>query len=434
MDRTLQKKTSSFRYAIGMFGTSIPINMFKTYASAYYVMARGATFEQMGIVLMIYAILDAIDNPVYGWFSDHTRTKWGRRRPWLVIGTPLLILAFVLFFSAPASLGSGSTSLFVYMLLMYLLTGTLDSLINANYGALFPELFKEDKKRTSTNAMRQAFQLVAMAISIALTPMVTDKLGYQMTAVVYGALALFVILFCAFGCHEDPENQELEKPKLLRTILDLAKNQKFWIFGLTNAFYGAAFSLIMQAIPFFSTYTLKVGSAQQTILMATVLGVALAGVGVWSFIVKKVPLLTAWRGTLLIMAVGFIPLFFANSFIVVIALVPIIAFGAAGAISTMDVIGAKIMDDDFERHGVHREGIIASAMGVLGRLNGLYTGMVMIIIEKVFGFVSGEQPGDMPDVASRYMFIVFPFVAMLLSFLFSNFLRFNKRKGNEQNA
>ena len=434
MDRALSKKTSSFRYAIGMFGTSIPINMFKTYASAYYVMMRGATFEQMGIVLMIYAILDAIDNPVYGYLSDHTRTKWGRRRPWLVIGTPLLILAFVLFFSAPASLAAGSTPLFVYMLLMYLLTGTLDSLLNANYGALFPELFKEDKKRTSTNAMRQAFQLVAMAISIALTPMVTDKLGYRTTAIVYGALALVVILFCATGCREDPENLKLEKPKLFRTILDLIKNPRFWIYGLTNAFYGAAFSLVMQAIPFFATYTLKVGSGQQTILMGSVLGVALAGVGVWSFIVKKVPLLTAWRGTLLLMAVGFIPLYFANSFVAVMALAPIIAFGAAGSISTMDVIGAKIMDDDFARHGVRREGIIASAMGVLGRLNGLYTGMVMIIIEKSFGFVSGEQPGDMPDVASRFMFVVFPFAAMLLSFAMSNFLRFKNGKKEEANA
>lgn len=427
----MQKKTSSFRYAIGMFGTSIPINMFKTYASAYYVMTRGATFEQMGVVLMVYAILDAIDNPVYGFLSDHTRTKWGRRRPWLVIGTPLLILFFILFFSAPASLEAGSTSLFVYMLLMYLLTGTLDSLINANYGALFPELFKDDKKRTSTNAMRQAFQLVAMAISIALTPMVTERLGYQNTAIVYGVLALVVILFCATGCHENPENLELEKPKLFRTIIDLFKNPKFWIFGLTNAFYAAAFSLIMQAIPFFATYTLKVGSTQQTILMGSVLGVALVGVGIWSFIVKKLPLIKAWRLALLLMAVGFIPLYFADTFGTVIGFATIIAFGAAGSISTMDVIGARIMDDDFNRHGIRREGIIASALGVLNRLNGLYTGLVMIIMEKAFGFISGDNPGSMPDVASRFMFVVFPFIAMVLSFAVSHFLRFKNGEGNE---
>ena len=110
------RKTSPFRYAVGMFGTSIPINMFKTYAAAFY--------------------------PVYCFLSDRTRTRWGRRRPWLVIGAPLLALCFIAFFNIPAFLsGSG---IFSYMLLMYILTGTLDSLINANYGALFPELFRSD--------------------------------------------------------------------------------------------------------------------------------------------------------------------------------------------------------------------------------------------------------------------------------------------------
>ena len=82
------------------------------------------------MVLFLYTFVDAIDNPVYGFLSDRTRTRWGRRRPWLVIGAPLLALCFIAFFNIPAFLsGSG---IFSYMLLMYILTGTLDSLINAN--------------------------------------------------------------------------------------------------------------------------------------------------------------------------------------------------------------------------------------------------------------------------------------------------------------
>src|SRR5512142_1007369 len=195
-----EPRSKSFNYAVGMFGTSIPINMLKTYAAIFYVDRLGLTTAQMALMLLIYTFIDAIDNPVYGFLSDRTRTRWGRRRPWFVIGTPLLVLCFIAFYSTPAFLAGNS--LFVYCLLFYTLTGTLDSVINANYGALFPELFRGDASRAATNALRQAFQLVAMIISIALTPVVTKALGYQLTAIVYGILGGVVILYMTFSSRE----------------------------------------------------------------------------------------------------------------------------------------------------------------------------------------------------------------------------------------
>ena len=110
MEKTTQvKKTNPLRYAIGMFGTSIPINMFKTYALVFYVQKLSLiTASQFAIITAAYTFLDAIDNPIYGFLSDRTRTPFGRRRPWLVIGTPLLVLCFVMFFNPPAALAPGS--------------------------------------------------------------------------------------------------------------------------------------------------------------------------------------------------------------------------------------------------------------------------------------------------------------------------------------
>ena len=126
------KRTAPFRYGIGMFGTSIPINMFKSFAAIFYVDMLGLEMTKYSLVLLIYTFVDAIDNPVYGFLSDRTRTRWGRRRPWLVIGAPLLILCFILFYNVPSGIANNDTALFIYFLLMYILTGTLDSLMNAN--------------------------------------------------------------------------------------------------------------------------------------------------------------------------------------------------------------------------------------------------------------------------------------------------------------
>ncbi len=419
-----EPRFKSFNYAIGMFGTSIPINMFKTYAAIFYVDRLGLTTLQLSSILFWYAFIDAIDNPVYGFLSDRTRSRWGRRRPWLVIGTPLLILCFIAFYSTPDFL-SGK-SLFAYAMLFYILTGTLDSVINANYGALFPELFRTDASRAKTNALRQAFQLVAMIISIALTPMVTSAIGYSNTAIVYGILGGVVILYMAFTSKEVEFDEDEEKPKFWDSLKSLFINRKFWLAGLTNAFYSAAMALVLASLPFFVKYTLKIPDNQSTFLFASVLIIAIACVAVWARLVKKYTLIPVWRVALIALAVAFIPLYFANSLATAIVGSALVGFGFAGVITTMDLIGAKIMDEDTKKYNVRREGIISNALGFMNRLNGLFTSFAFYLIFVIFQFESGNNPGPDPANASRFLLTVFPFVLMVISFGFSFFVDFPK--------
>ncbi len=425
------KKTSPFRYGIGMFGTSMPINMFKSFAAIFYVDMLGLDMKKYSLVLFIYTFVDAIDNPVYGFLSDRTRTKWGRRRPWLIIGAPLLVLCFILFYNVPSFVESEKGMLFIYMLLMYILTGTLDSLVNANYGALFPELFQSDSERAKTNGIRQICQLFAMAISIALTPMITEKIGYRKTSLIYGILAVAVMMYSFIGCKESTNYEELEKPRLLDSIIALIKNPHFWIFGLAGAFYSAAFALISQALPFYVKYNLGLGGSSTTIMLGIVLGVAVIGIVIWSRISKKVAVMKIWRTGFIIMAIGFIPLYFAKTLPVAVVIAGVMGFGIAACLTTMDCIGAKIVDDDYQKNGVKREGIINSLMGVMNRLNGLYTSLAFYIASSCFGFVNGDEPGDNPALASKILLCVFPFAAMVVASIITFFLKLPEKKENE---
>ncbi len=387
------KRTAPARYGFAMFGTSIPINMFKSFAAIFYVDMLGLDMKKYSLILFIYTFVDAIDNPVYGFLSDRTRTKWGRRRPWLLIGTPLLVLFFILFYNVPAFVQSEQGRLFIYMLLMYILTGTLDSLVNANYGALFPELFRTDGERAKVNGIRQICQLFAMAISIALTPMITEKIGYRWTSLIYGALALIV-------------------------------NPRFWIFGFAGAFYSAAFALISQALPFYVKYTLGLGGATTTMMLGVVLGVSVLGIVVWSQAAKRLPVMTVWRTGFIVMAAGFVPLYFAKTLPVAIVIAAVMGVGIAACLTTMDCIGAKIVDDDYRKYGIRREGIINSLGGVMNRLNGLYTSLAFYVAASVFGFENGDNPGPDPGFAARVLLCVFPFVAMVIASVITFFLKF----------
>ena len=417
-------RLKSFNYAVGMFGTSIPINMLKTYAAIYYVDSLGMTTLQFSLMLLIYTFIDALDNPVYGFLSDRTRTRWGRRRPWLVIGTPLLVLCFIAFYSPPAFLINNS--LVIYCMLFYMLTGTLDSVINANYGALFPELFRDDSNRANVNALRQAFQLVAMIISIALTPMVTKALGYSLTSILYGLLGGGVILYMSFTSKETNIHTDEEKPRFWNSILDLITNRKFWVAGFANAFYSAAMSLVLVSMPFFVKYALDLSDSQTTFLFAAVLLIAIGCVAVWARWVKKYSLMPVWRASLLTLAVAFIPLYFANSLISGIICSALVGFGFAGVITTMDLIGAKIMDEDTQKHNIRREGIISNALGFMNRLNGLFTSLAFYLVFVLYKYESGANPGPQPDQAARFLLTIFPPILMVISFVFSFFISFEK--------
>lgn len=417
-----EKRASSFNYAIGMFGTSIPINMLKTFAFAYYVLDRGVTAQQWAMMLFIYTFIDALDNPIYGYLSDRTRTRWGRRRPWLAIGTPLLVLTFIAFYNLPDFLSGNS--IFAYAMLFYILTGTLDSVINANYGALFPELFRDDATRAKTNAMRQAFQLVAMIISIALTPMVTEALGYGLTALLYGLLGGGVILYMTFTCPEREPAPDEARPALGKALKDLLTNKKFWIAGLANAFYSAAMSLVLASVTFYVQYALGLSSGQSTFLLAAVMVVAIAGVSLWVWLVKSFSLIPVWRSSLALLALTFIPLYFASSLSTAVIFAAFIGLGFSGVITTMDLIGAKIMDEDTQKHGLRREGIISNALGFMNRLNGLFTSAAYLLVGRLYGFESGANPGPRPDEAARFLLTIVPPVLMVISFAFSWFIDF----------
>ena len=431
--RLTSRPTKPINYAVGMFGTSIPINMFKTFAFIFYVDHLSAiTAEKFALILFIYTFLDAIDNPVYGYLSDITRSPWGRRRPWLVIGAPLLTLCFIMFFNVPAWLSKGSV--FWYALVMYMLTGTLDSLINSNYGALFPEIFTGEKVRAKTNAMRQAFQLVAMIISIALTPMVTKAIGYSYTALAYSVLAIVVILYMTFTCHETPEAQTLPRPKLFPTIVAIVRNPKFWLYGLTNAAFFAALAVLQQAVSFYAKYVLGAEGLAATIMLAAVIVCAIAAIPVWVQIVKKLHLMKTWRITLVCVAVALIPLYFTNTLLASTIALVLLGFGYGGVCVTMDMVGARILDEDKALYGIQREGTFGSLTGVLNKTSGLFAAIGFLLVSRIYGYESGEVPGSQPANAGRFLMCLFPFVIMVICCAASLFLRFKQDEAQEPPA
>lgn len=433
------KHTPPWRYAIGMFGTSIPINLIKGSMLYFYVQVLGLDAAVYASVYMVYGIIDAIDNPVFGYISDRTRTRWGRRRPYMIVGAILLLIGMLALFWVPDAVVARKSSLLVIWFAVFaILCEASDSLINANYGALLPELFPAEKKRSLANSLRQGFQLVAMVIATALTPVLARNVlgcdvsestcsdptrGYELLSVIYGVLAAVIIIYMALGIHERKDIAREAPPKFLVSIKDIVSNPYFWTLGIVSTLYTAAMSLILAGLQFYVDYSLGGDALDATIIQGVVILSSIGFLALWTTVVRSRGAAWTWRLALPICAVSFLPLFFANNLVTAILAGLCVGVGYSGMLATNDLIFARVLDEDARSKDVHREGIFMSAFGVLGRLNAIPVSVALMSLGWFFGYQSGDNPGSQPGLAWRVYMSIYPFAFLATGALISRFVK-----------
>ncbi|HZD57321.1 MAG TPA: MFS transporter, partial [Anaerolineales bacterium] len=251
----LMRKSSPVFYGLGTLGISISVETFGAFAYFYYVDFLGLAFSLAALVRTIYAIWDAVNDPLFGYLSDNTRTRWGRRRPWLLVSEPLLSLCFVLIFVAPVPGGEQST-LFGYLLAITLLYETFVTIVGVNYNALFPELFRTLPDRVRAGAFNRGGLIIGLIVGLALTPLVYQRLGFQNMALVYAALAGSLLLVAALRNREDSSYQTPDIVGPWATFREILRGRAFWLYALTLMIFAFAVNLLPFAVPFYSKYAL----------------------------------------------------------------------------------------------------------------------------------------------------------------------------------
>src|SRR5512146_1236714 len=98
-----QERKSALPFGFGILGNTILGETFNGFAYFYYVDYLGLAMASAALVRTIFTFWDVADDPIVGFLSDGTRTRWGGRRPWLLIALPLMFIVFVGVFSVPAA-------------------------------------------------------------------------------------------------------------------------------------------------------------------------------------------------------------------------------------------------------------------------------------------------------------------------------------------
>lgn len=405
-----------WRYAVGMFGMSIPLNMVRGSMLLFYVDILGLDVRAFGLVMSVYAVVDAVDNPILGHLSDRTRTRWGRRRPWLVVGAVVLVAAFVGFFSVPTAVdGLGLVLWFAFFAIA---CEAADSMYSANYGALLPELFPDERDRAGANALRQGFQLVALVLSLAVTPLLTTQVfgteettaGFTTTARLYAVVAFAALIFMALNVREDPAHSEGPPSDFLPGALAILRTPLFWRIGLASLCYIAPLALVLAGVQLYVKYSLGLPVARAFVLQGVVIAATAAGLPFWTARVRRRGAPPVWRLGYLFLAAGFVPLALARTLLEATLAGCVLAIGWSALLATNDLIQARLLDDDARATGQHREALYLSAFGFFSRASGALNGIALALLGAVFGYYSGDDPGPNPGLAFRVFLGVLPFL------------------------
>jgi GPH family glycoside/pentoside/hexuronide:cation symporter len=145
------------------------------YLPPFYAQEVGLNMALMAIVLVIARLSDVITDPLIGTLSDRWQTRIGRRKPWLIMGTPVMLLGTVMIFMPPE--GAGISHLLTWTIIMYL--GW--TMVTLPYGAWGAELSSLYHQRSRVTASREGFVLIGLFLA-ALAPAVVQAMGAKFQA------------------------------------------------------------------------------------------------------------------------------------------------------------------------------------------------------------------------------------------------------------
>ena len=173
-----------------------------------FLLLNGLEPFQAGLIILIARLWDAVSDPLMGIISDNTRTKWGRRRPYIFVGGFMVIVSFALLFM-PLYAMQGTALKFMLYLIAYVFYNTLSTMINVPYSSMSTEISLDYMEKTSVNTIRLLFSMASGAISAVVPMLLTERLLDQSLPIpmftlimvfVFGVFYGVPLVLCAVKC------------------------------------------------------------------------------------------------------------------------------------------------------------------------------------------------------------------------------------------
>lgn len=189
-------------YGLGAVGKDMVYMLSASYILYYYQDILGVSAIAMGVILMAARVFDAFNDPIMGVIVAKTRTKWGKFRPWLLIGT--ILNAFVLYFMFAAPPALDGAGLVAYAAITYILWGVTYTMMDIPFWSMIPAFTEGGKEREGLSTLGRSCAGVGSAIVTIITMKCVyalgagdERSGFRWFALI---IAILFVVFISITC------------------------------------------------------------------------------------------------------------------------------------------------------------------------------------------------------------------------------------------
>ena len=390
-------------------------------------------------VALVGILWDAVNDPIVGTLTDRVRTRWGRRRPFLLFFAIPYGAAFLLFWWAPPI--QNQVLLALVVCIAFILADSLQTLVYVPFISLLPEIAPEYDQRTELTGFRMFFNLLASLVTAVAAPAIVDSVlssggtqqqGYFLIASLFGGMAALPFLLIFIVIRErarDPEEQDRERRTHFREAVRTAwSNIPFRFATVLYMLNWITFDLVGLCLPFFLIYWVAGGNQLQKALglpiesavFALLLITSLVVLPFWVWLSRRLSKRNAYIAGMGFWAVVQILIFSIQpgqiNYVLLLAVLAGISVSSAHVLP--DAIFPDVIEWDELRTGRRQEGIYYGIMNFIRKTTGA---LAIFIALQVLGWFGYQTPPEgvtifqQPDVTlSAIRFLIGPLGALLL--------------------
>ena len=360
-----EKLSLKSKIAYGGFGAGIglPSQIAFSAITFFYNTVLGLDATFLGIGWLIFSLWNAINDPIFGFLEDNTKSeKYGRRIPYIRFGAPLYGLAFIFCWIPFVGLNS-QIALFINFMLVLFIFDTLFTILGLINFTLPAEMAITAKERANLLIYGTAISSIAYLISFILPLFLltgseapTNPQIFIIAMIIVGIISAIIIFTSSYYLKENKYTQLEDTLPLMQGIKETFKNKPFMVYEVANFCFTIAQTILTTAIYYYADYMLRLPGFLNIVPLMLVFLMIFAFLTVFNKLIAKYGVKRTFISSILLAGLGFLVIFFTGwTFSFAIIGFIFIGIGFSGFMLTNQVVIADIVDHDEIRTGKRRE-------------------------------------------------------------------------------